>query len=60
MPILILWVDLQDLIIAIRHVLTEEIRTLFLAKLDSLMDERILIGPGVASREGLRRVLGAT
>ncbi|KAF8339104.1 FAT-domain-containing protein [Cantharellus anzutake] len=44
----------KDLIIAIRHMLTEEIRTLFLAKLDSLMDERILIGPGVASREGLR------
>lgn len=37
-----------------RHILHDEIRPLFFPKLDALLDERVLMGNGVASIEGLR------
>lgn len=46
----------QDLLIAMRHILHDDIRPLFFQKLDALLDERVLMGNGVASHEGLRSI----
>jgi len=37
-----------------RHILHDDIRPLFFLKLDALLDERALMGNGVASHKGLR------
>jgi len=44
----------KDLVIAMRHILHYDICPLFFLKLDALLDERLLMGNGVASHEGLR------
>ncbi|KDQ21071.1 hypothetical protein BOTBODRAFT_142417 [Botryobasidium botryosum FD-172 SS1] len=44
----------KELLVAIRHVLNTEFRTQYLSQVDHLLDERVLIGVGAASQEGLR------
>ncbi|KAF8309342.1 hypothetical protein DL93DRAFT_2085770 [Clavulina sp. PMI_390] len=44
----------KDLLIAMRHITHDELRPLFFQKLGELLDERVLMGIGVASHEGLR------
>ena len=40
--------------VATRHILSTEFRNAFLDKIEVLLDERVLVGPGVTSREALR------
>ena len=44
----------KELLVAIRHVINSNFRTIFLNKLDDLMDERTLIGDGLTTYENSR------
>lgn len=44
----------KELLVAIRHIVNFNIRTIFLPKLDELLDERTLIGDGLTVYETLR------
>lgn len=44
----------KELLVAIRHILTVESRSNFIPWIDYLLEERILVGTGVTSRESLR------
>lgn len=48
---------LQDFMIVFRHLLGTPYRTVLLPQIDKLLDESILLGPGVGSRETLRSVI---
>lgn len=45
---------LQELLIATRHMLSSDFRTAFIPFIDMLLDEKVLVGSGVTSREALR------
>ena len=44
----------QELLIATRHMLSSDFRTAFVPFIDMLLDEKVLVGSGVTSREALR------
>lgn len=44
----------KELLVAIRHIINYNFRTIFLDKLDELLDERTLIGDGLTVHETLR------
>lgn len=46
----------KELLIATRHILSSEFRAAFIPHVDILLDERVLVGSGVTSREALRCV----
>jgi transformation/transcription domain-associated protein len=46
----------KELLIATRHILSSEFRAAFIPHVDILLDERVLVGSGVTSREALRWV----
>src|SRR5271154_7107866 len=45
---------LQELLVATRHVLSTDFRGAFLAKIDVLSNEKVLVGGGITSHETLR------
>lgn len=47
---------IQELLVATRHILSTDFRQAFISQVDVLLDERILLGPGIASQETLRYV----
>ncbi|ORY26601.1 putative histone acetyltransferase [Naematelia encephala] len=44
----------KELLVATRHILTAESRVAFVPHVDTLLDERVMVGSGVSSRETLR------
>ncbi|WVR08546.1 hypothetical protein IAU60_005601 [Kwoniella sp. DSM 27419] len=44
----------KELLVATRHILTNESRSCFIPYIDILLEERVLVGTGVSSREMLR------
>ncbi|KAK4687186.1 transformation/transcription domain-associated protein, partial [Tremellales sp. Uapishka_1] len=44
----------KELLVATRHILTVDSRSSFIPYIDTLLDERALVGTGVSSREALR------
>lgn len=47
-------IHLQELLIATRHVLSTEFRAAFVPQIDTLLNEKVLIGTGITSQESLR------
>lgn len=50
----------KELLIATRHMLSSDFRTAFVPLIDTLLDERVLVGTGVTSREALRPLAYST
>jgi len=50
---------MQELLVATRHILTSDSRASFVPYIDILLEERVLVGTGISSREALRYVLSA-
>ncbi|EPX72752.1 transcription-associated protein [Schizosaccharomyces octosporus yFS286] len=50
----------KELLVASRHILSTNLRRLFISVLDSLLDPNILLGKGVAARELLRPLAYST
>jgi hypothetical protein len=50
----------KELLIATRHVLTTEFRTGFISSIDTLLDEKVLVGHGLTCRETLRPLAYST
>lgn len=46
----------KELLIATRHMLSSDARSAFVPLIDSMLDESVLVGSGVTSRESLRSV----
>jgi transformation/transcription domain-associated protein len=44
----------KELLVAIRHLLSTEMRSFFISQVDTLLDDRVMTGTGVTSRESLR------
>lgn len=44
----------KELLVATRHILTADSRSSFIPYIDTLLEERVLVGTGVSSRETLR------
>ncbi|KAL1410016.1 transcription-associated protein 1 [Vanrija albida] len=44
----------KELLVATRHILTADSRSSFIPYIDTLLEERVLVGTGVSSREALR------
>lgn len=44
----------KELLVAIRHILSNEFRASFVPKIDLLLNEKVLIGTGVTSYDTLR------
>jgi transformation/transcription domain-associated protein len=44
----------KELLVATRHVLSTDFRGAFLAKIDILSNEKVLVGAGITSHETLR------
>ncbi|BEJ12109.1 hypothetical protein CspHIS471_0205690 [Cutaneotrichosporon sp. HIS471] len=44
----------KELLVATRHILTADSRASFIPYIDTLLEERVLVGTGVSSREALR------
>lgn len=44
----------RELLVATRHILTADSRASFVPHIDTLLDERVLVGTGISSREALR------
>lgn len=50
----------KELLIATRHMLTSDFRTAFIPYIDMLLNEKVLVGSGVTSREALRPLAYST
>ncbi|CEH17271.1 Histone acetyltransferase SAGA, TRRAP/TRA1 component, PI-3 kinase superfamily [Ceraceosorus bombacis] len=44
----------KELLVATRHILSTELRSAFISQVDVLLDERVMTGTGITSRETLR------
>ena len=44
----------KELLVATRHILTSDSRSSFIPYIDTLLEERVLVGTGITSREALR------
>lgn len=50
----------KELLVATRHILSIDLRTAFIPKIDMLLDEKVLIGEGLTVRETLRPLAYST